>query len=226
MAGTTRLKLYNGALELCGERALSSLTETRKGRRLLDNAWDRDAVRACLEMGHWQFAMRSVQIDDDASIDPQFGYTYAFNKPDDFVQVHAVCSDEFFKSPLTQYTDETDNWFASITPLYVRYVSDGEDYGTNYAEWPQSFCDYVEAYLASKIVWPLTHDKEKTLLICGSPDKMDSGLVGKRLKIAKNRAAWREPSMQPPEGMWIRARRGRFSGNGRPDGGNPGSLIG
>lgn len=226
MAGTTRLKIYNGALDLCGERRLGSLTEQRKSRRLLDGVWDGDGVRFCLEQGEWQFAMRTDEIAQDPSSATQFGYTYAFNKPDDWVATHAVCSDPFFKAPLIEYADEVDLWFANITPIWVKYVSDDDTYGMNLAQWPQSFCDYVDAYFASKIVMPLTGDKDKVYYICGDPDRATSGVVGKKLKIAKNRAGMTQPTRFPAPGTWTRARYGRGSGNNRPDGGNPGSLIG
>lgn len=225
MAGTTRLKIYNGALDLCGERRISSLTEQRKSRRLLDGVWDADGVRFCLEQGEWQFAMRTDEFGEDPSTTTQFGYAYAFNKPDDWVATHAVCTDEMFNTPLIRYADEVDYWFADITPLYIKYVSDDDTYGMNLAQWPQSFCEYVETYFASKVVIPLTGDKQKMVYICGDPNKTDSGLLGKRLKIAKSRAAMTQPTRFPAPGAWSRSRAGRNRGP-MGDGGTPGSLIG
>lgn len=226
MAGTTRLKIYNGALDLCGERGLASLTENRKPRRLLDRVWDADGVRYCLEQGEWQFAMRTEEIAYDPSTTTQFGYSYAFNKPDDWVATHAVCSDPFFRSPLINYADEVDYWFADITPIYVKYVSDDEQYGGNLANWPQSFCDFVDAYFASKIVRALTNDERIIQDLLGAPGQVTGGLLGKRLKIAKSRAAMTQPTRFPANGAWVKSRYGRGSGNNRPDGGTTGSLIG
>src|SRR5438270_251157 len=80
---------------LCGERFLASLTEEREPRRLLDQAWASNAVRACLEMGQWNFAMRTIQIDYDSGVEPGFGYNRAFPKPTDWVNTTGVCEDEF-----------------------------------------------------------------------------------------------------------------------------------
>lgn len=226
MAGTTRLLIYNGALELVGERQLASLSENRKARRLLDSVWNRDGVRFCLEQGEWQFAMRAEQVSSDPDVTTQFGYAKAFNKPTDWVATHAVCSDPYFKSPLLRYADEVSYWYADIDPIYVKYVSDDDTFGRDLSKWPQSFCDYANAYFASQIVWPLTHDKELTLHIRGNPDKTDSGVVGKTLKVAKSRAAMTQPTRFPAPGTWIKSRWGKGSGSNRPDGGSQSSLIG
>lgn len=226
MAGTTRLKIYNGALELLGSREIASLSEARKPRYLLDRVWNTDGVRYCLEQGEWQFAMRAQEIDDDSTVTTLFGYSYAFTKPTDWVATHAVCSDPSYKSPLTEYADEVGYWYANVTPLYVKYVSDDADYGGNLGVWPQSFCNYVDAYFASKICIALTGDKDKLVFLTGRPGQLDGGELGKRLKIAKSRAGMTQPSRRPPPGAWIGARRGGRGTGRRSDGGNPGSLIG
>ena len=225
MAGTTRLKLYNGALLLCGERFLASLTEDREPRRLLDNVWDGSGVRYCLEQGEWQFAMRTQKIDYDPSTEPPFGYLRAFNKPTDWVATHAVCSDEYFRMPLLRYSDEVTCWFSDLDSIYVKFVSDDDDYGNDMAKWPQSFCDYTEAYFASKIILKLTSDKGKLEFLFGAPGKIDGGELGRRLKIGKSRACLTKSTQIPAEGRWNRARGGRGYGP-MGDGGTSGSLTG
>ena len=225
MAGTTRLKLYNGALLLCGERFLASLTEEREPRRLLDYVWDKDGIRYCLEQGEWQFAMRSQQIEYDPSTEPPFGYLRAFNKPDDWIATHAVCQDAYFREPLRKYSDEVDVWYADLDTIYVKFVSDDNGYGNNLGGWPQSFCDYVEAYFASQIILKVTSDKQKIQFLLGQPGKIDGGELGRQLKVAKSRAAMTKGSQTPVQGAWNKARSG---GTGGPmgDGGTTGSLTG
>lgn len=225
MAGTTRLKLYNGALLLCGERFLASLTEAREPRYLLDFAWDKGAVDYCLEQGEWQFAMRTQKIDYDPSTEPPFGYLRAFNKPDDWVATHAVASDEYFKEPLRRYSDEIDFWFSDLDSIYVKFVSDDDNYGYDLGRWPQSFADYVEAYLASQVILKLTSDKQKVQFLLGAPGKVDGGELGRRLKVAKSRAGMTKASQTPAQGDWTKARTGTSRGP-MGDGGVTGSLIG
>jgi len=87
---TTRLKLYNEALRICGETSLASLTEDREPRHLLDEVWDNGGVKACLEAGQWRFALRTIQLDYDADITPEFGLQRAFQKPTDWCATSSV----------------------------------------------------------------------------------------------------------------------------------------
>ena len=216
---TTRLQLYNGALLICGERALASITEAREPRRLLDGVWADGGVRACLEQGQWFFAMRTQKIGYDTAISPAFGYARAFAKPSDWVNTTGVWQDEFMRVPLLQYTDEAGYLFASLDEIYWRYVSDGDDYGNNFALWPYSFTEFVKAYFASKIIHKLTDDKQRIDAIM----KPRTGTLAEALLKAKSASAMAEPTKIPPTGSWNRARQG--SGRNR-DGGNTGSLIG
>ena len=212
--GTTRLQLYNDALQLCGERFLASLTEAREPRRLLDQVWDSNGVRYCLEQGQWQFAMRTQQIEYDPSTEPPFGYRRAFNKPTDWVLTSAFCSDEFFRQPLLAYADELDFWYADLDTVYVKFVSDDEDYGADLSRWPATFCDYAAAYFASKILTKLTADKDRISFLMGNAGDVDGGELGRRLKIAKSRAAMTQPAQFPAQGSWTGSRQGRRSERG------------
>ncbi len=221
--GTTRLQIYNDALLLCGQTFLASLTENREPRRLLDQVWDSQGIEYCLEQGQWQFAMRTVRIDYDPDIETQFGYTYAFNKPTDWVLTSALCSDERFTMPLTRYRDEIDNWYADITPIYLHYVSKDEDYGFNLGRWPATFGDYVSAYFASKVILKLSSDKALRAALL-TPK---SGILAQSLMIARSRAAMTQGTRFPAAGSWVRSRRGLASGRGPlGDGGTSGSLNG
>lgn len=220
--GYSRLQLYQDALLLCKERFLASLTEAVEARRLLDNVWNSDGVRYCLEQGQWQFAMRTVRIDFDPDITTQFGYRYAFGKPTDWVLTSALCSDERFTTPLTQYADETAYWTADLTPIYVKYVSDDNQFGLNLALWPASFSDYVAAYFAGQIVGKLGKDKETREEILAPR----VGILDRAKLVAKNRAAMTQGTKYPATGSWVKARMGRRSGGPLGDGGSPGQLTG
>lgn len=211
---TTRLLLYNAAMLDIGERQLSSLTENREPRRVLDIVWDTGAVDFVLEQGLWNFAMRTVEIEYAPSITPAFGYARGFDKPTDWVRTAALCSDESFNVPLTQFVDEAGYWFAHLDALYVKYVSNDASYGADLSLWPQSFVKYAAAYLAHAAALRLTQSEEKVKKI---ERQMQRALIDARSKDAMN-----EPTMFLPRGSWLRARRGGGGG----DRGNSGSLIG
>lgn len=213
---TSRLKLYNGALLLCGATTLhpsTGLSENREERRQLDAAWDNDAVRSCLQAAQWNFAIRTKEIPYTSDVEPSFGYPRAYLKPDDFVRTVAVCSDENFDTPLLRYFDESDYWFADLDQIYVRYVSDDNAYGLDMAKWPYSFTRFVEAYLADQVCLKVTGGDEKRIL------KVERELE-KRLRRARTLDAIEDPTLLLPQnGSWTSARRGW----GGPAGRNSGS---
>lgn len=215
--GATRLGIYNQALRLIGERRLADLTENREPRHLLDEVWNEGGVDDCLEQGQWNFAMRAVEIDYDPAVSVSFGPQYAFSKPTDWIRTSAFCSDEYFRVPYRNYRDEPQYWYADITPIYVRYVSNDSAFGGNLSIWPGTFVDFVAAHFAAKIVTKMTSDKERI------------GLVIKAERSAKrdamNKDAMNDPTTIPFAGSWARARVGRRN-PGNFDGGNNGSLIG
>lgn len=216
---TSKLELYNDALMICGERLLhttTGLTEEREPRRLLDHVWDSEGVDACLEAGQWKFAMRTVMIDYDPDITPEFGLQRAFAKPDDWINTSALCSDEYFNVPLLQYVDEAGYWYAELDTIYVRYVSNDANYGGDLSLWPSRFTNYVAAYFADKIILKLTSDKERI-------DKVEKKLE-KNLLLAKSSDAMAGPTVFPPQGGWSQSRQG-YS-RSRRDRGSRGQLIG
>ena len=212
---SSQLSIYNAALLLCRERFIQTLTDNVEARFLLDNVWQDDGVNACLERGQWNFAMRTVRLDYDPAIEPDFGLRRAFQKPDDYVLTSAVAEEEYFRVPLTRFWDEAGYWYADLDQIYVRYVSSDPLYGGALEKWPPAFHEFVAAYFARKIIWQLTKSDEDEAKL----EKLEA----KRLLIAKSRAAMAEPTRFPAQGSWSRARQ-RFLN--RRDGGNNGNLIG
>lgn len=220
---TTRLSLYNDALLIAGERALSALTDANEPRRLLDQVWNNNGVDACLEEGQWMFAMRTIQIDYDSGIAPSYGYARAFDKPSDWVLTSALCSDEFFRTPALRYVDEAGFWFSDLDTLYVRYVSNDAAYGGNMANWPPSFKDFVAAHFASMIILKITND-EKRLGLFINPSNPQHSIRGRALLKAKSRCAMASPTSFEAQGQWSRSRTRGVSR--RDGGGTTGNLIG
>lgn len=220
MASISQLTLYSGACRIIGTTAPATLTENTETRRLLDAVWgdggDYAAIDACLEDGLWNFAMRTASIDYDSSISPDFGFNRAQLKPTDWVRTECIASDENFINRLTDlgYRDEAGYWFTWCDTIYVRYVSNDEDYGHNYSLWPHSFKEFVEAYLAFHIVGKL-RDASR------SKEDVERAYTQARTR-ARSRDAMNEGVAFPPTGTWVRA---RMRGT-RGDGGSWGRLIG
>ena len=199
----TKLTLYNGALLILGERGLTSLTEAREPRRVLDRVWSRDPIKYCLERGQWKFAMNKGRLTYNPSFTPPSGFRYQFTKPDDFVRICAISSEEYFHEPLTQYEDLGHYWFADYTEIFIKYVSDHETFGRDYSLWPKNFEKYVEAFMAFEASDKLTSDKGKLAKARGT---MDAALTE-----ALSTDAMAGPAKKLPTGSWVGSRTGSSS---------------
>lgn len=201
---STRLSLFNGALRIIGSRKLSSLTENRESRRVLDDAWNDNAVDYCLEQGFWEFSIRTSMMTYDPAITPEFGFKYAYQKPSDYIRTYGFCSDENLLTPITRYTDENNVWYTDYDTIYVQYVSNDSSYGLNFSIWHETFVQFVQLYLASLICERLTQSASKTDRI---EKKYESAL-----KRARNMSAMNKPTRFMPSGSWSNARMaGRFN---------------
>lgn len=222
---TDRLKIYNGALLLCGETRLNTLSEQREPRHLLDLVWNDGGVRYCLEQGQWHFAMRASELDFNPSVAPDWGYQHAFDKPTDWVATSGVFEDEYMRTPLTSYADEVSYWFADRDIIYVKYVSDDTTYGMDLAKWPYTFTEYVKAFFASKIIHKLPGSSTRAEFLLGPDGSGEKGYLGRALLLAKNKSSMSQPATFPSRGTWAQARHAGYRRSFR-DGGNTNSLIG
>ena len=84
----TQLEIYNLALLQMKQSTLADLTEEIEARYVLDALYD-FVLKEMVEKGYWVFAMRTVQITQDTAITPAFGYSMAFNMPEDWVKTWA-----------------------------------------------------------------------------------------------------------------------------------------
>jgi hypothetical protein len=156
-----------------------------------------------LARGLWNFAIRTVELSQDDDVEPLFGFDYAYSKPDDWVRTAAISSDGTFGFPFNDFEDEQNYWYSSIDPLYVRYVSDDDEYGWNVGEWRQPFAKAFEARLAFECGLPISGDKSNR-------NDMEM-LAERRLREAKNLDAVDERTQVRPPGRLVRSRNGMDS---------------
>lgn len=197
-----QLFLYNEALRVCGERRLLNLTEQREPRYYLDDVFnDISFFNAVLEEGQWLFATRSARFDYSPSVEPPFGYRFAFNKPTDWLRTTAMCSDEYYRVPLNEMADEAGYWYADLQTIYTKYISNDVMYGKNLSIWPSSFSLYAGAYLGLQIAPRLKGNK-----VAVDDIKTE---VNTRLLKALSKDAMNGPTKFPPPGSFTSARIGR-----------------
>lgn len=200
----SKLALYNEALGHLGERKLSALSENREPRRVLDDYYD-GTLNYCLARGFWNFAMRAVSMTESATITPQFGWTFAFEKPTDWIRTFMVSDNENFYPLLARFNDEASVIYCDSSPLYFKYVSNDASYGLNLSAWPETFTVYVGlrlAWMACRRVGQLSAEDKKALY---DLQKRECGIAG-------GVDAMDEPPMQPPTGTWAQSRNGQYRG--------------
>ena len=216
---STKLIYYNKALRMLGETRLEAVDEERDLRYEMDDVWDDEFIKECLEQGLWNFAMTSVEINYNPSLEPDFGMHRVFDKPSTWCRTAMLCSDPFFQSPLTFYEDQGSKWYCSLDVIYVTYVSDHTSLGLDMSLWPKQFGNYVGAALAQKIM--------PTVNSSVSGPGLNKAIafdkkVERLLMMAKGTDAMNEPSRAPATGSLVRS---RLAGS-RGDRGNRNQLTG
>lgn len=209
---TDKLTLYNLALAHLRERSLSALTEANEPRRVLDSLYAQ-VVAECLEEGLWNFMERQIQIDASETQIPNFRWKYAFSIPTDHVRTVMVSSVETFTQPMMDYQEATGFWFANWTPIFVRYLSNDDQYGMNLGKWPATFTRYVALALAEMACGRIPN----TLTLLEGPNGISKRMYKAKIK-AKANDAMNEPPGQLPTGTWALSRRGFLRGIPLPGG--------
>lgn len=198
---TDKLGLYNRALLYLGERPIASLAEDRKPRRALDVAFNTDFINEILSEGLWNFAAKRDTFTAEPPPAP-LGFSYAFEKPADWIRTYSISTDASFESPLLNFEDEQGYWLADSDTIYVKYVSNDDEYGGNLSLWSPKFTQYAAAMLAAAACSSITQDT-------GKEEKLRNEIAPKLLSKAKGVDGSNEPPRPRISGSWVRSRMGR-----------------
>ncbi len=199
------LQIYNDALFCMGAKQLITINDDSDTRATLDAVVNQGAVKFLLEDIQWSWANSSTQIDYDISIEPEFGYIRAFDKPADMYRLAGMFSDEYFRCPLKDYADEDTRWFTDIDTIYVQYVSNAMINSPQL--WPMYFRKLVAAYIAQNSAASLGGNIETAVQ-----------QYTDRYRSAQSNDAQASPPRRIAEGSWTKARLtgGRSYYRGRP----------
>lgn len=205
---TTRAQLYQGAHLLLKEIGTDvTVSDDTRFVNTLNLVYD-STLSFMLEAGFWNFATRTVAIEADASEEPDFGYSFAIPKPDDYAgRIVAISGDQRFSQPVQDYQEEgglSGFIFCDLDPLYLRYISNGVAYGMNLADWPYSYTRAVEYELAFRIAPHLTSMGEESMVRLEKRKE-------KALRDAKSKDAVNQGATWPPAGRLATSRGGRSS---------------
>lgn len=186
--------IYNGALQILSVAKIPTGSSDHPARVALDTAVESKAVESVLEDTSWRFGFTSVKIEYDPSIEPEWGYRYAFNKPGDVHRLIGVYYDENLINKLPHYIEDEANFYASVSTLYVSYVS--TDWLTQPTSWPAYFSRLVSARIAKDAAGVVNAQRQLY-----ADDEYQT-----RLKSAMSNDAVQSPPQVIAEGSWVRSR--------------------
>lgn len=142
------LNIYNGALQILGEREVLSNADDSLRRIALDSALGAsyEAVDACLELSRPRFA---TVVDKITSSSPgvEHDYTHVFTVAADYISILGLYQDAILDQPINRYFIEGRKIAANYSTIYLRYIQRDP---TN-ANWTPAFKRLVSAYLAKEI---------------------------------------------------------------------------
>lgn len=195
-----KLAVYNRALQHLGEARLAGLTDRRSSRRELDAAWD-GALQYMLEQGMWNFGSRAVALSPDATATPQFGYTYAFLLPEDYVRTVKISDNERFAPTLPDFEPYQNYILTDASIVYLLYVSNGLAYGADPGKWNPAFVEGLAMELAYRTGGSIAGKTQAEL------DDMKKNAVGSETD-ARGKDAVNQPMAMLPPGRLSRSRAG------------------
>jgi len=200
-----KLDIYNEALLHLKTRRLRTLTDARSERRDLDAVWS-PTIDYMLERGMWNFATRAQQWMPSDTIEPEFGFEYAYEQVDDYVRLVDIGADDRYGWTLDDYSEEGSVFYCDVDPLYVRYVSDDPAWGRDLGKWTAAF--------TTALAWELAWRAGGHIGFISADVKDEIRKERKRaLTEAKSADAVNQAMSQLPTGRLVRARGGRHGYN-------------
>jgi hypothetical protein len=192
--------IYNRALQILGIEEINSNTDDSVRKVKLDVALSSDLVESLLEDTSWHWAVSSAKIQENPSLEPEWGFTKVFDKPDNMQRLDGVFVDPYMQVPLKHYKDEGPYIFAEVTELYIQYVN--REFLTDPSSWPAHFKRLVSSAMARDVAPSFGKNAQ---------ERYDILAVFKDAQAeSKNIDAMQSPPRTISNGSWTSS---RFQGN-------------
>ena len=156
-------------------------------------------VRTMLEDGYWRFAVKTVELDENAG-PPSSGYTYSFDRPTDWLRTFEIYETANRDGAGIDFRDEDEQYHANYSPITVRYLS--TTLGTDGRNWTASFEDALIAQL----------EVRRAMTTEGTPGAVLASLAAMADKKMRNARAQDDSRERPPVNAPSRFVSGRFGG--------------
>lgn len=134
---TTKVDIANQALSLIGADSITSFEENTSTARRMKTVYD-TSRKALLRLHPFQCSTKRIQLNP-ISKQPEFGYTYQFQLPDDLIRIINTNTED--------YTVETDKLLSNSNQLNLVYVFDNKNEET----YDSLFIESLVLYLAYKL---------------------------------------------------------------------------
>lgn len=200
----TWLNIYNDALLILGQDKIVKVDDDSQRRSVLDTVINVDLVTSVLEDIGWYWAITSERLTYNPSLEPEWGYKYAYRLPDDVHRFDGVWYDEYFRTPIRDYSQEGDVLFCGVTEIYIQYVS--SNYADSPDDWKPSFRRYIAAVMA----------RDTVSMFPGADVNYVLNTFEDRKREMYSLDAQQSPPLVLSAGSWSRSRSVGFNGRGRP----------
>lgn len=134
---TTKVDIANQALSLIGADSITSFEENTSTARRMKTVYD-TSRKALLRLHPFQCSTKRIQLNP-ISKQPEFGYTYQFQLPDDLIRIINTNTED--------YAVETDKLLSNSNQLNLVYVFDNKNEET----YDSLFIESLVLYLAYKL---------------------------------------------------------------------------
>jgi len=147
--------------------------------------------RALLKDHYWPFAKARVKLSRDTEwdvdTDNDFGYTYAYHLPNDFLRLILFYNGSDYPDGHTHYSYELEGkrLLSGETAVFLKYIKNVIDVGS----WDPLFLEVMVLLLASKLSMPLSQelkikediDKDLTFLLrkVRAMDRQEEQVIGR-----------------------------------------------
>jgi len=151
MSGTSAVSICSNALLLLGDNPIDSFDVDNNRTRLVANLYTQKRNKV-LRLHPWNCATKRVILSPDTE-SPEFGWTYQFQLPDDWVRTLSV-GDE--NAP-DNYATEGRKILMDTNVCYLRYIWRNEVEAT----WDALLIDAMTQVMVAALAYPITKSTTK-----------------------------------------------------------------
>ncbi len=146
---TSKVQIFNRALNLLGQEEISLITEVNKKTKALNAAWDM-VVEELMYDQPWLFAIKEIrvaQLDEDGIVDYPYVYTY----PSDCLALLEPIGDDVLCRVLGAKI------YSNTNELTLQYLQEG----VTIDKWSRGFCRCLSYLLAIESAYRLLESTKR-----------------------------------------------------------------